>query len=124
MSVRQPKRKNLLYIRKKLLYKNRTQKRAVFSYCSNGKDGDLLVLQVEESLLAQELCNILAQLFLDAEQLIVLCNAVSTRRSTGLDLASVQCNSDISDGCVLGLTGTVGYTKTWVISFPRSPQPM
>ena len=70
--------------------KNRTQKRAVFSYRSNGKDRDLLVLQVEESLLAQELCNILAQLFLDAEQLIVLCNTVGTRRSTGLDLSLIH----------------------------------
>ena len=69
----------------------------------------LLVLEVEESLLAEELCNVLAQLFLDAEQLIVLRNAVGTGRSAGLDLACIQSNSDVSDGSVLGLAGAVRY---------------
>ena len=48
-----------------------------------------------------------AQLLLDAEQLVVLCNTLGTAGSTGLDLAGVQSNSQVGDGGVLGLAGTV-----------------
>src|SRR5699024_7323070 len=68
----------------------------------------LLVLQVEESVLAEVLCNVLAQLFFDAEQLVVLRNTVGTARCTGLDLAGIERNRDVRDGRVLGLARTVG----------------
>ena len=53
--------------------------------------------------------GICIQIFFDTEELVVLSYTFASCRSAGLDLASVQCNSDISDGCVLGLAGTVGY---------------
>ena len=49
-----------------------------------------------------------AELLLDAEQLVVLGDTLGPGRGTGLDLAGVQGNCEISDGGVFGLTGTVG----------------
>ena len=49
-----------------------------------------------------------AQLLLDAEQLIVFCNTLSSARSAGLDLAGVQCNCQVCNRGVLSLTGTMG----------------
>ena len=40
--------------------------------------------------------------------LVVFCNTLGTARCTGLDLAGVQGNSQVCDGGILGLTGTVG----------------
>ena len=48
-----------------------------------------------------------AQLFLNAEQLVILCHTLAAAGSTGLDLAGVQCNSQVCNGGVLGLAGTV-----------------
>ena len=49
-----------------------------------------------------------AQLLLDAQQLVVLCNTLGTAGSTGLDLAGVQRHSQVCNGGVLGLAGAVG----------------
>ncbi len=49
----------------------------------------------------------IAQLFFDAEQLVVLGHAVGTAQRTGLDLAAVGSHGDVGDGGVLGLARTV-----------------
>ena len=49
-----------------------------------------------------------AKLFLDAEQLVVLGNALTAAGGTGLDLAGVQRNGQVGNGGVLGLAGAVG----------------
>ena len=49
-----------------------------------------------------------AELLLDLEQAVVLGNTLATSRSTGLDLAGVLCHSQVGDGGVRGLAGTVG----------------
>ena len=56
---------------------------------------------------ARELCCH-AQLFLNAEQLVVLRNTLTSARCAGLDLAGVQRNCKICDGGILGLAGAVG----------------
>ena len=48
-----------------------------------------------------------AQFLLDAEQLIVFCHTLTSAGSAGLDLAGVQCNSQVCDCGVLSLTGTM-----------------
>ena len=48
-----------------------------------------------------------AEFFLDAEQLVILGNALAAAGGTGLDLAGVQGNGQVSNGGVLGLAGTV-----------------
>ena len=48
-----------------------------------------------------------AQLLLNAQQLVVLCNTLGTAGSTGLDLAGVQRHGQIGNGGVLGLAGAV-----------------
>src|SRR5689334_16125449 len=48
-----------------------------------------------------------AQLFLDAQQLVVLGDALGTRQRAGLDLQRVGGDRDIGDGGVLGLARTV-----------------
>ena len=47
------------------------------------------------------------QILLNAEQLVVLGNALGAAGGTGLDLAGVQGNGQISNGGVLGLAGAV-----------------
>ena len=44
-----------------------------------------------------------AQRFLDAEQLVVFGNTLGPGRRTGLDLAGVQSNCQVSDSGVFGL---------------------
>src|SRR4051794_24657049 len=48
-----------------------------------------------------------AELLLDAQQLVVLVDALATRRRTGLDLAGVGANRQIGNGGVLGFTRAV-----------------
>ena len=45
------------------------------------------------------------QIFFNAEQLVVLGHALGAAGGTGLDLAGVQGNGQISNGGVLGLAG-------------------
>jgi hypothetical protein len=47
------------------------------------------------------------QFLFDAEELVVLADTVGAAGGTGLDLARVGRNGDVSDGAVLGLAGTV-----------------
>ena len=63
--------------------------------------------KVVESVHAQVL-SALSEVILDAEKLVVLSNTLGTSRCTSLDLTSVGCNNKVSNGGVLGLTGTVG----------------
>ena len=49
----------------------------------------------------------IAQFLLDTKQLIVLRHTVGTAQRTGLDLAAVRSDRDISDRSVLGLSGAV-----------------
>jgi hypothetical protein len=42
------------------------------------------------------------ELFLDADELVVLGDTVGARGGTGLDLAAVGCDGDVSDGRVFG----------------------
>mgnify|MGYP006883761259 CR=1 FL=1 len=49
-----------------------------------------------------------AELLLNLEQAVVLGDTLATSRSTGLDLAGVLCHSQVGDGGVRGLAGTVG----------------
>ena len=65
-----------------------------------------------ESLLASEarecalscIVSGFAEFFLNAQQLVVLCNTVTARRSTRLDLAAVGSNGKISNRGVFGFT--------------------
>ena len=68
---------------------------------------DRLLFDGEERVLA-EILRDLVQLLLDAEQLIVLRNAVGAAGSTSLDLAGVQRDGDVGNGGILGLAGTMG----------------
>src|SRR5680860_588636 len=49
------------------------------------------------------------ELFLDAEQLVVLRDPLGPRRGTGLDLAAVRGDREVRDGGVLCLPGTVAH---------------
>ena len=48
-----------------------------------------------------------AELFLDAEELVVLGHTVGAACRTGLDLAGVGSNGDVSDGGILGFARAV-----------------
>ncbi len=50
----------------------------------------------------------IAQFGFDAQQLVVLGNAVGAGGRAGLDLAHVQGHGQVGDGAVLGLAGAVG----------------
>ena len=63
-----------------------------------------------ECLHTLELCCS-TKLFLDAEQLVVLRNTLTSARRTGLDLAGIQSHCQVCDGGILGLTGTVGCNR-------------
>ena len=76
--------------------KNRNGIRCGFLYSS------LNLLKVEPCLAAEVDCAV-AELFFDAEELVVLCNTVCAARSTCLDLTCVESNCDVSDCCVLSL---------------------
>src|SRR5688572_4769300 len=49
----------------------------------------------------------IAQVFLDAQQLVVLGHAVRTRERPGLDLARVRADGDVGDGRIFSLPGAV-----------------
>ena len=65
-----------------------------------------MLAEVKESLPAQILGGVI-QLFLDAQQLVVLGHAVGAAGGAGLDLAGVQGHGQVSDGGVCRL-----YTAT------------
>ena len=48
-----------------------------------------------------------AKLFLNTEQLVVLCNTLRTRRCTCLDLACIKCNCKVCNRCISRLTRSV-----------------
>ena len=48
-----------------------------------------------------------AKLFLNTEQLVVLCNTLRTRRYTCLDLACIKCNCKVCNRCISRLTRSV-----------------
>lgn len=60
--------------------------------------------------------GVLTELLLDAEDLVELSKTLRTGRSTGLDLASAETDSNVSDGDILGLTGAVGDHDTPAVS--------
>src|SRR5699024_8374440 len=51
----------------------------------------------------------IVKLLLNANQLVVLSNALGASGCTGLDLAAAQCDRKVSNGGVLSFTGTVGH---------------
>ena len=51
--------------------------------------------------------GVIAQLFLDAEELVVFRDPVRTAHGTGLDLAAVSRDGEVGDGAVFGFTGAV-----------------
>src|SRR5215208_1472153 len=55
---------------------------------------------------ARELARV-AELFLDAQELIVLRDAIRSARRAGLDLSGAGCNGEVRDERVLGLTRTM-----------------
>lgn len=59
--------------------------------------------------------GVVAQLFLDTEDLVELGQTLGTGRSTGLDLAGAQTDGNVGDGHVLGLTGAVGHHDAPVV---------
>src|SRR6185437_9485205 len=52
-----------------------------------------------------------AQLFLDAQELIVLGGAIGPRQRTGLDLPAICGDGEVGDGGVLGLAGAVRHDR-------------
>src|SRR4051812_6705664 len=48
-----------------------------------------------------------SKLFLDAQQLVVLCDAVCTRGRAGLDLSHTGRDREVRDECIFGLAGTM-----------------
>lgn len=78
--------------------------------CSHLKDYNLQVDRGAEVLAGVD-C-VLTELLLDAEDLVELSQTLGTGRSTGLDLARAETDSNVSDGDVLGLTGAVGDHDT------------
>src|SRR5262249_56253478 len=53
--------------------------------------------------------RLVTKLLLDPEQLVVLRDAVASRRRAGLDLAGAERDGEIGDRRVLGLAGSVGH---------------
>ena len=51
--------------------------------------------------------GVIAQLFLDAEELVVFCDPVGAAHGAGLDLAAVGGDGEVGDGAVLCFTGAV-----------------
>ena len=47
--------------------------------------------------------------FGDADEFIILSDAVSAGKGAGFDLAGAEADSEVSDGDILGLTGTVRH---------------
>src|SRR5262245_57272025 len=70
--------------------------------------------------LLPQLCTIdgcRAQLFLDAEQLVVLGDSVRPTGGTGLDLPAVRRNSQIRDGDVFRLAAAVAHDRGELVPF-------
>ena len=68
--------------------------------------GGVGLLQVVERVAARVAGDV-AQVFLDAQQLVVLGHAVRTRHRAGLDLQRIHADRDVGDGRVLGLARAV-----------------
>jgi hypothetical protein len=56
--------------------------------------------------------GVLAQLFLDTEDLVELGKTLRSGWGTGLDLSGAQTDDNVGNGDVLGLTGSVGDHDT------------
>lgn len=56
--------------------------------------------------------GLVTKLLLNSEKLVVLGESLRSRRSTSLDLASSETDGEISNGGILGLTGSVGNHDT------------
>src|SRR5690349_7878408 len=52
-----------------------------------------------------------AELFLDADELVVLCEPVRPREAAGLDLPAVGRDGEVGDGRVLGLARAVAHHR-------------
>lgn len=74
------------------------------------EDYNLKVDRVTEVLASVD--GVLTELLLDAEDLVELSQTLGTGRSTGLDLARAETDSDVGNGDILGLTGAVGDHDT------------
>ena len=55
--------------------------------------------------------RLLAELLLDAQELVVLGGTVGSRQGAGFDLAAIGGDREIGDGGVLGLAGTVRHHR-------------
>src|SRR4029453_12621909 len=66
----------------------------------------MLALETRERAAAGVACGVV-EFFFDAQELIVLGDALGAGRGTGLDLARVGGNGDVSNGGVLGFAGAV-----------------
>lgn len=72
-----------------------------------------LHLQVDSSAeLLASVDSVSTKLLLNAEDLVELGKTLGTGRGTGLDLTGAEANSDVSNGDILSLTGTVGDHDT------------
>ena len=78
--------------------------------CSHLEDYNLQVDRGTEVLASVD--GVLTELLLDAEDLVELGKTLGTGRSTGLDLAGTETDSNVSNGDILGLTGAVGDHDT------------
>lgn len=79
--------------------------------------GKWLHLQVNGSAeLLAGVDGVVTELLLDTEDLVQLSQTLGTGRSTGLDLARAQTDSNVGNGDILGLTGAVGDHDTPVVS--------
>src|SRR5690554_6463702 len=65
------------------------------------------VLQNAECVTTSILCGI-TEVILDSQQLIVLGKTVGAAHATSLDLTGFECDYEVSNEVVLGLTGAVG----------------
>src|SRR5579884_3183035 len=70
----------------------------------------VLAAQARESSPAR-VHRLLTELFLDAQELVVLRDAIAARRRAGLDLPGAECDGEIGDGRVLRLARPVGHHR-------------
>ena len=94
--------------REKIVLKHKLQRRE--SVWSNPNKSllidSLLALHVESSHAGVD--GAVAQLLLDAQQLVVLCHTLRSAGRSGFDLAGIQRNSQIRDCGILRFAGAVG----------------